>query len=84
MSGNVNVNRQASNFGTKFAQLALSFHLTQQFQERGTPCGHRPRGREESDHAGKSLRLAARPKDRVILVFLRRDLRIDFTAHAQD
>src|SRR2546430_1813290 len=45
--------------------LALSFHLTQQFQEKAKPCGHRPRGREESNHARKSVRLAARPKDRV-------------------
>src|SRR6266496_6826383 len=44
--------------------LALPFHLTQQFQEKAMPCGHRPRGREESDHAGKSVRLAAWPKDR--------------------
>jgi len=66
MSGNANVNRQASNFGTKFAPLALSFHLTQQFQEKAKPCGHRPRGREESNHARKSVRLAARPKDRVV------------------
>jgi len=46
--------------------LALSFHLTQQFQEKAKPCGHRPRGREESNHARKSVRLAARPKDRVV------------------
>src|SRR5436189_6368452 len=45
--------------------LALSCHLTQPCQEKATPCVHRPRGREESDHAGKSVRLAVWPKDRV-------------------
>src|SRR6266513_3428742 len=45
--------------------LALSFHLTQQCQEKATPCGHHPRGREESDHGDKWVCLAARPKNRV-------------------
>jgi hypothetical protein len=46
-------------------QLVLSFHPTRQFREKATQCVHRLRGREESNHADKSVPLAARPKGRV-------------------
>src|SRR6266508_47208 len=42
-------------------RLALSFHLRQRCPEKATQCVHRPQVREESNHAGKSVRLAVWP-----------------------
>ena len=63
---------------------AASFLQGQRCRETEMRYVHRRPSRAESDRVDKCVRRAARQKIELILVFLRRDLWIDFTAHAHN
>ena len=85
MSGNGNVNRQASNFGTKFAttRLIVSSNATVPGKSDAV-CPSSPRAEKHQIMAVNRFTPLRGHKVELILIFLRGDLWIDFTAHTQD
>ena len=85
MSGNVNVNRQASNFGTKFAttRLIVSSNATVSGKKRRS-VSIVPEAEKNQIMAVNRFASLRGDKVELVLILLRRDLWIDLTAHTQD